>query len=472
MSARLKTPPASAREWLLRMSASLLSLLLVVGGIWALVVLALGRRPTDEETGLLLLSAAAAAIAALLYTPVREALSRRAESLLYGQRVPPDEPLRVLRDPRSRAVPLEELLLQVLEALRRASRLAAAELWISSGGSLVRTLSDPDRPAASVALTPEQEAVIVRAGVSGADWAATWLPGLRSDPAGLQLRLAPLGHSGLLLGLLVAERRSGDPSLTEEDDDLLAELAREVALVLHNARLDFALQASLDEVRRQADELRASRARIVAAGDAERRRIERDLHDGAQQRLIGLAARLGEARRLLPADPQRALETLDELHSELEATVDEVRELAQGIYPPLLADEGLAQALSAAAARAPLPCTVRCDGVGRYPQEVETAIYFCCLEAIQNAAKHGGEGARAAILVRDEDGRLSFEVADDGGGFDAATRGKGAGLTNMSDRIGAIGGRFDVNSTPGHGTRVAGILPLRRPDRQAPARER
>lgn len=272
--------------------------------------------------------------------------------------------------------------------------------------------------------------------------------------------MASLAHAGQLLGLLVAERSAEERPFADEEDEILADLAREVALVLHNARLDFALQASLDELRRHAEELRASRARIVASADAERRRIERDLHDGAQQRMISLMVRVREARDLIAADREGGLEALSRLDSELQGAIDEVRDLAQGIYPPLLADEGLAEALPAAAARAGIPCRVECDGIGRYPPDVETAVYFCCIEALQNAAKHAGEGARARIRVRGESRRLAFTVEDDGVGFEAEGRPYGLGLTNMGDRLGAIGGQLIVESAPGVGTTVAGSVPL------------
>lgn len=153
---------------------------------------------------------------------------------------------------------------------------------------------------------------------------------------------------------------------------------------------------------------------------------------------------------------------LDELGGDVQSTLQELRTLAHGIYPPLLMDRGLAEALSAAATRAPLPVEVRADGVGRYPPEVEAAVYFCSLEALQNAAKHAGEGARATLRVWEEAGALRFEVADDGAGFDTTAPGVGAGFTNMNDRLGAIGGVLTVESAPGAGTRLSGTVPLAR----------
>src|SRR5213079_3290675 len=175
---------------------------------------------------------------------------------------------------------------------------------------------------------------------------------------------------------------------TEEDDRVLTELAREAGLAFHNASLDSALQTTLDALRKQAGELRESRARIVASGDAERRRVERDLHDGAQQHLVALAVNLRLTRELLADDPETAGAMIDQLADEVKATIQELRDLAHGIYPPLLADSGLAEALRAAGRRSPLPVAVTAEGIGRYGLDVETAIYFCCLEALQNASKH------------------------------------------------------------------------------------
>ena len=264
-----------------------------------------------------------------------------------------------------------------------------------------------------------------------------------------------------LLGLIVVRRVEGGVAFSEADDQALTELARQVGLALHNVKLDSALQESLDEVRRQADELRASRARIVEAGDAQRRRIERDLHDGAQQHLVALAVSVNLVRQIAENDPETANAMLEQIGRDVQETVQELRNLAHGIYPPLLMDRGLAEALSAAAGRAALPTGVEAEGIGRYSPAAEAAVYFCCLEALQNAAKHAGPGAQAMITVREDEGALIFDVHDDGAGFD---RGSGApqghGFVNMNDRVGAIGGSIHVESAPGAGTTISGRIPL------------
>ena len=207
-------------------------------------------------------------------------------------------------------------------------------------------------------------------------------------------------------------------------------------------------------------EMRSSRARIVAASDEARRNVERDLHDGAQQYLVLLQLRLGQARRMLETDPHEAAAAIDEANEELVHALAELRDLAHGIYPAVLESDGLPGALQAAAERASMPVTVYTDGVGRYAQELEAAVYFCCLEALQNASKHAGEDAKVAVRLSQADGHLQFEVADDGIGYDVAAIGASAGLQNMADRIGALGGDLQIESTPGVGTTVRGTVPV------------
>jgi signal transduction histidine kinase len=207
-------------------------------------------------------------------------------------------------------------------------------------------------------------------------------------------------------------------------------------------------------------DMRASRTRIVAASDEARRRVERDLHDGAQQYLVLLQLRLGQARRILEADPSQAAAAIDAASAELAHALAELRDLAHGIYPAVLESDGLPGALQAAAERSPMPVNVEADVVGRYAQELEAAVYFCCLEALQNAAKHAGDGAKVSVRLSQVDGQVQFDVSDDGRGYDAAIIGPSAGLQNMADRIGALGGELQIQSTPGGGTTVRGAVPI------------
>ncbi len=433
----------------------------MVGVSYLLIVLGLGRAPTGDEKTLLGLSMLAAAIAALLWLPVRERLTEFATRRVYGERHAPDEVIRTFGSRLTRALPLDELLLQLAESLKKTMTLSVAEVWTRGAtGRLERSVSVPDRGVATVVLGPEEEAVVARAGVSGVAWASIWLPQVIIADEEV-LRVAPITNTGELLGMIIVRRPQGAVPFDESDDQALTELARQVGLALHNVKLDSALQESLDEVQRQADELRASRARIVEAGDAQRRRIERDLHDGAQQHLVALAVNVNLVRQIADSDPDTAKSMLEQIGKDLQEAVQELRNLAHGIYPPLLMDRGLTEALSAAAGRAALPTGVDADGIGRYPQLVEAAVYFCVLEALQNAAKHAGDGAQAMVKVWEDESALHFEVRDDGAGFDLATGvHEGHGFVNMGDRVGAIGGTISVESAPGKGTAILGRIPL------------
>jgi signal transduction histidine kinase len=433
----------------------------VVAAIYLLFVLGLGKAPANSaDREILGLSILAAAVAAIGYLPARTRLAAFATTFVYGTRGAPDEALRTFGSRMTRAVAMDELLLQLAESLRKTMGLACAEIYTCAGGVLDRTVSVPDAGPKSIVLADRERPVVARAGVSGSAWASVWLPALLSGREQAQLRVAPISHAGELLGLIVVERPSRADAFTAEDDRVLTELARQAGLAFHNASLDSALQATLDALRRQADELRESRARIVASGDAERRRVERDLHDGAQQHLVALAISLRLARDIVADDPAGAGEMLNQMADDVQLTIKELRELAHGIYPPLLADNGLGDALRAAASRHPLTVRVEvADDVGRYSAEVEAAIYFSCLEALQNAAKHAG-GAAVDLRLWTESGGLLFSVADDGPGFDPAAARGGHGFVNMADRLGAIGGTIRWDSRPGHGAKISGSVPL------------
>jgi signal transduction histidine kinase len=205
-------------------------------------------------------------------------------------------------------------------------------------------------------------------------------------------------------------------------------------------------------------ELRRSRARVAQAADSERRRIERDLHDGCQQRLIALRVKLALAEEIMQGENRPVAELIGEIAADAETALDDLHSLVHGIYPALLTDRGLPDALKAMARAAPLPARVLAHGLGRYPANVEAAVYFTCTEALQNAVKHGGPGTSARIALRHEPDGLAFEVRDDGRGFDPALR-TGSGLANMQDRLGAIGGRVKVVSAPECGVAVQGWVP-------------
>jgi len=280
-----------------------------------------------------------------------------------------------------------------------------------------------------------------------------WIPdrGIYVDAAGAELLVPEEGaeravtlieHEGAPLAVLVH-----DPTLREEPK-LVEAVAAAARLALVNARLHA-------EVRAQLETVQESRARIVAAADEERRRIERDLHDGAQQRLVALALELRSAQRQLGTSGAELERLLSSTADELQVAVEELRSLAQGIHPGILTQGGLAHALEALAARAPLPVTVDAT-LERFPPEIEATAYFVACEALTNVVKHAG-ASKASIDARRANGLLVIEIADDGAG--GAEQSGGSGLRGLTDRVEARGGRLAVESVPGSGTRVRGELP-------------
>jgi signal transduction histidine kinase len=248
-----------------------------------------------------------------------------------------------------------------------------------------------------------------------------------------------------------------DPALSTQGERVQA-IAAFGAVALERARADA--------------ELMAVRQRLVAVAEAERRRIERSLHDGAQQHLVGMMVRMAMAREVLAARPETAQDVLGELALELQRALDELRELAHGIYPAVLVDHGLAEALRSAARHSPVPVDVEVGAMGRFDPQLEAAVYFCCAEALQNALKHAGSDPEIRIrLWLDADRALRFEVADQGPGFVTGPVPAGSGLMGMRDRIEGAGGTLSIESVPGMGTVVWGRIPGDPRSNGAPAQE-
>jgi signal transduction histidine kinase len=372
--------------------------------------------------GGLVLPGVAAAVVALVFQPARRWAQHLANRLVYGERATPFEVLTAFSERVAGAYGGADVLPRMARILGEGTGAARAEVWLRSGDTLRRTASWPRGAGAT--------AVPLRDGE---------LPDLPDVE-----RAVPVLDQGKLLGALTLTKERGE-SVTPAEDRLLANLASQVGLVLRNVQL--------------VEDLRASRQRIVAAQDEERRRLERDIHDGAQQQLVALSVKARLAETFLDRDREKAKRTLAEIKVETTDALENLRDLARGIYPPLLADRGLAAALESQARKAVVPVSVDPDGIGRYPQEAEAAAYFCVLEALQNVAKYAG-ASRATVRLSQEDGDLVFTVTDDGRGFDPQTTPRGSGLQNMRDRLEALGGTVDIDSAPGQGTTVTGRVPV------------
>jgi signal transduction histidine kinase len=463
----------------------------VLLGLVALLLL-LGRLPAGAERRVVGPAAVAIVIAAACAGPFARRAARRTRAAMHAVRRSPDELLADFAENAGRGSPVDDLLRTLAESMRRDWQLSRVEVWTGLddpaaasssllGGrpapGLYRTLVvpsalDPDADPVPPPLDPAELGMLRRAGVAGPGWLRLWVPRLldgrkhADEQADRQLRFAPALQGDSVLALVIIERPPDALPFSTADDRALAEVARRLAIVLRNRSLDEALQATLADLRQANVDLQASRRRLVTTADGERKRIERDLHDGAQQHLVALAVGIRLVRDSLAAAASPAdLELLDELDRGVRESIGSLRDLAHGIYPPLLRDSGLEEALRAAAKRSPLAVTVSATDLGRHPEQVEAAIYFCCLEALANVGKHA-PGASVTITLQAVPGELRFEVADDGPGFDPATTPAGAGLSNMADRIGALGGEVAWRASPGHGTVVVGRTPV---PRRAPA---
>jgi signal transduction histidine kinase len=405
------------------------SLAVLISAVYVGIAVGIGALIGGGGKPNLWLSILATAIVAVGFAPVRERLQRIANRLVYGRRATPYEVLAAFSERVSETYGVDEVMPRMARLLAEGTGAQRAEVWLRAERTLrVAASWPPDAPK------PDPVPL------SGAA-----LP----DIPGIDL-IVPVRHQEDLLGALSISKRGGE-SVSPVDRNLLVHLADQAGLMLKNAGLTADLQARLVE-------LRASRQRLVAAQDEERRRIERNLHDGAQQHLVALKVKLGLTAMLLAKDPAQARASIGELKADADDALETLRDLARGIYPPLLADRGLATALESQARKATLPVDVKADHIGRYPQEIEAGVYFCVLEALQNVQKYA-EATRATVTLGQSDGTLTVSVSDDGRGFDTATTRRGSGLINMADRIDALGGELAVQSAPGEGTHLRVALP-------------
>jgi signal transduction histidine kinase len=386
--------------------AVLAGLIFVIGGgvVRGVTGLFLGGRGGDA------LLIAGIAIGALIW-PLRRLATWIADRLVFGRRATPYQVLTEFSGRVAETYAADDVLERMAHVLANGVGAGAATVWLRG--------RDGFHP--------------------GARWPAGVPPEPTMPPDAVEVR-----HHDEVLGALAVRMPANDP-MTPAKERLIRDLAAQAGLVLRNAAL--------------IEDLKASRQRLVAAQDAERRRIERNIHDGAQQQLVALAVKLKLTDALVGKDEQRAHAMLAELQTETNQALEDLRDLARGIYPPLLADKGLAAALEGQARKSTVPVSVESDGIGRYPQEAEAAVYFSCLEALQNVAKYAN-ATRATVLLGQFDGSLTFEVVDDGVGFDPEAVSHGSGLQGTADRMAALGGVLTVRSAPGDGTTVAGRLPV------------
>jgi signal transduction histidine kinase len=382
------------------------------------------------------LQIAATAVVAVAFQPVRERAQRFANRVVYGKRATPYEVLSGIARRAGDTFATEDVLPRMARIIAEGTGAARVDVWLRSGDELVPAASWPGdaESVASKALAGDE------------------LPQFRAT------RTVEVRHQGQLLGAITVDKPRSE-QLTAAEARLLDDLASHAGLVLRNVALTDELRRKLRELELQASELTASRQRIVVAQDAERRRLERNIHDGAQQHLVALAVKLRLARTVATRDPAKAKGILVELGGQVGEALDTLIDLARGIYPPLLEEQGLAPALAAQYLRGPLRVVMEGGGARRYPIQVEAAAYFCILEALQNAAKYASaSGVR--ISLGDDLRELTFVVADDGAGFDPAERGGGTGLEGMADRVAALGGELVVDSALGRGTTVGGRIPV------------
>ncbi len=400
------------------------SLAVFITAVYATLVVGVGTLAGDTRSPLL--AALAAAVVAVAFQPVRQWAGRLANRVVYGRRASPYQVLSEFAQRIGGTYAAGDVLPQMAHIVSEGTGAEQVVVWLRVGDQL--------RPEASSGRAGEGPAPANALPVDGQA-----LPAL--PDADLSV---PVAHQGDLLGAISISMPKDEP-LRPAGRQLVTDVASQAGLVLANAGL--------------IEDLRASRQRLVTAQDEARRRLERNIHDGAQQDLVALGIKLQLAEITVAEDPAQTGQVFGDLKTDTAGALENLRDLARGIYPPLLADLGLAAALDAQARKSPLPVAVEADGIGRFGQDTEAAVYFCCLEALQNTAKYAHASA-ARICLQAHNGTLRFTVSDDGAGYDAPRTPLGSGLRNMADRLAALGGQLEIHSAPGQGTTITGHLPI------------
>jgi signal transduction histidine kinase len=400
--------------------------------VYLIVVLAGGLLLGTVQLPHVGLSVLATAIIAVGFEPVRRRLQRFTTRLFYGGRLSPYEVLARFPDTVASAYSSEDLPDRMAQVLVQGTGVEWAQVWLTVRDGLALAATWPAEASADLALP-----VVTAAGSSTAG----------SRVLGVYDRTE-------LLGALRVHERENQP-LTPVEEQLFAGLAAQAGLALRGTQLRTELSRRLAELQQRADELQTSRTRVIEAQDAERRRLERDLHDGAQQQLIALIVNLRLAQTLLKRSPVDGGQLLGKQRDRVEDTIDSLSGLSRGLYPT---DSGLEQALRAAAAASAIRVDLRIEDVGRQTETVEAATYFCCLEALQNAAKHSA-ASHIDIELEDHSTHLVLRITDDGRGFVPGTSADGRGLVNMRERIESVDGRLSVVSSPAAGTVITAEIP-------------
>jgi len=405
------------------------------------IVVGVGSLVSQGDEPNLALSVVATAVVAVAFQPVRRGLQRVANRLVFGRRATPYDVLSGFATRVGAAEPSPDTLVQLAELMAGGTGADPARVWLRVGSEL--------RPAAT---WPPQADSGEPAAVEIADTDDAVVDGPGSGQVLPDADLVvPVREQGELLGMLTIAKPRGE-RVTDVDAELVGRLAAASGVVLRNLRLDAELAQRLTD-------LEASRRRLLTAQNDARQRIEEDLAGGSKAQLATLREQLSGLAGELDSDaaPKTAL-LLAQLVGATDAAMDTLDGLAAGVYPPRLASDGLAAALVEQSAKAAVPVSVAAAGVGRYAAEVEAAVYFSVLEALQNVAKYA-EADAARVLLSQDDGQLRFEVADDGAGFDPETTRKGSGLQGMADRLDTVGGTMVVDSAPGRGTTISGRVP-------------